>query len=379
MKREIFISTGESSGDNIGALLTAELRRRSRGIRITGFGGEKMAAAGARVDQSLLNGAVMALTGIFRHLSMFLSLLGGLKRKWKTRPPSAVVCIDFPGFNLRVARIAHRLGIPVYYYACPQVWAWGANRLLLIRRLVKRAFLILPFEQALYRSFGIDGRFVGHPLTESLPRKFPPRSAVLRKAGFDPRRPLCVILPGSRRGELEHHVPVLAGAMERVRTHPALRKAQWAVIAAPRMPNELFAPLVNAGAALVSDPGFHLRAHATLAWVSSGTATLELGLLGIPQAVIYRGGFLNYLAVRAVIKVKWVSLVNLILGREEVPELMQYSATPENLAEATRRVLLGRGARAKRVAVELRRAIGNLRPTREVAGTILGDLARRTQ
>jgi len=377
MKREIFISTGEVSGDNIGALLATELRRRSPGIRITGFGGEKMAAAGAQVDQSLLQGAVMALTGIFRHLAMFISLLNGMKKKWKSRPPNALVCIDFPGFNLRLARIAHGLGIPVYYYACPQVWAWGANRLLLIRRIVKRAFLILPFEQALYRSFGINGRFVGHPLTESMPKKLASRAVALKGAGLDPRRPLCVILPGSRRGELQHHVPVLAGAMKKVRNHPALRRAQWAVIAAPRMPRELFQPLVNAGAVLVSDPGFRLRAHAALAWVSSGTATLELGLLGIPQAVIYRGGFLNYLAVRAVIKVKWVSLVNLILGREEVPELMQYSATPANLAQATRQVLLGGGVKARRAAVELRRKIGQLRPTREVARTILADLSGR--
>jgi len=333
-----------------------------------------MAEAGAQVDRSLLRGAVMGWTGPLGHLGFYVSLLRRLRRRWTSRRPAAVVLVDFPGFNLRVARIAHRLGIPVYYFVCPQVWAWGAQRLITMRRLLRRAFLILPFEEPLYSAYGIDGRFVGHPLLETFPARIPPRRAVLKEFGLDPSRPLGILLPGSRPDELKRHVPLVAEAVRMAAVRPSLRRLQWAVVAAPGAQPQSFRALEGL-ARVVRDPSCRLRAQATLVWSASGTATLETGLLGVPQVVFYRTSALNAFIVLRILRVRRASLVNLILGKDAVPELLQSAATPRALVEATGRIL-GRGGRgrARARAVELCRLLGTGRASREVAASILADL-----
>ena len=293
-----------------------------------------------------------------------------------------MVLIDYPGFNLRLGTIAHRLGVPVFYYACPQVWAWAAGRLLLMRRILRRAFLILPFEQPLYRACGVRAGFVGHPILEVLPRRIESRRAALRRAGLDPRRPLLAMLPGSRGEEVRRHLPVFLDAVGRV---AARRKdLQCAIVAAPGLE-----PRIRAAAAaaprvkVVRDPRYAIRAAAAMAWTASGTSTLELGLLGIPQVVTYRGNWLNWTIARRLVKVPYVSLVNLILGRRAIAEYLQGAMRPEALVSETRRVL-GSGAAAARARREARELKGMLAPGREppsaaVARTILDDLrGRRT-
>jgi len=380
MSRRIFISTGEASGDAYGELLVRELRRLSPRVRIDGFGGRRMAAAGARVDGSLLRGSVMGLTGVFTHLKLFLSLLRRLRRRWSRRPPDAVVVIDFPGFNLRLARIAWRLGVPVYYYVCPQVWAWAPGRLLTMRAILRRTFPILPFEEPLHRAFGINASFVGHPLLEIMPRHVASRSRAFKAAGFDPRRPLLAVLPGSREEELRRHLPVLLEAAGTVLAWR--RNVQVAFISAPGMEGSLNAAIGGRawgrGARVLADADYAVRAAADFAWTASGTATLELGLLGVPQIVIYRWQWLNWEIARRVVKLPYVSLVNLILRREVISEYHQGAATPAALVEATRRRLGVRSARgkARSNARELRRLLAPSRGTASaaVARAVMADL-----
>jgi len=369
----IFVSAGETSGDLHAARMVRELRLRSRGLEVTGFGGPALAAAGARVDTILMRNAVMGLTGAVRHAALFSRLLSGLRRRWKARRPDAVVLVDFPGFNMRVAAIAHRAGIPAYYYICPQVWAWGSQRLITMRRILRRAFLILPFEEALYRGCGIRASYVGHPLTETVPGRLPAPGRALAAAGFGPRARFGVLLPGSRPVEVEQHLPVFLAA---ARLYG--RGMKWAVIAAPAVRDRVERIAAASGVPdvrVVQDPGFAVRSRASLALAASGTATLELGLLGVPQAVAYRWQWLNWIIASSLVKVRWVSLVNILLGREEVREFLQGAMTPVALAGEMRR-LGGPAARARAGARarRLRAMLGERRPSRMVAEALMVDL-----
>jgi lipid-A-disaccharide synthase len=369
----IFVSAGETSGDQHAARLVRELRLRSRGLEVAGFGGPALAAAGASVDMSLMRDAVMGWTGVVRHAALFSRLLSGLRRRWADRRPDAVVLVDYPGFNMRVAAIAHQAGVSAYYYICPQVWAWGSQRLITMRRILRRAFPILPFEEALYRGCGIRASYVGHPLTETVPRRFPAAGKVLAAAGLGRRARFGVLLPGSRPGEVEQHLPVF---LEAVRL--AGGGLEWVVIAATAVRDRvtrIAAASGVAGVRVAQDPGFALRSRASLALAASGTATLELGFLGVPQAVAYRGHWLNWTIARSIVKVRWASLVNLLLGREEVREFLQGAMTPGALAGEMRRLMAPAArVRARARARQLRSILGERRPSRMVAEALMADL-----
>jgi len=376
MSRTIFISAGEASGDLYGARLARELKARSPGLRLEAFGGPRLAAAGATVDPALSAGAVMGWTGAIRHLARFAAVLRTTRARWTRRPPAAVVLIDYPGFNLRLARVAHDLGIPAYYFICPQVWVWGANRLLVMRRVLRRTFPILPFEEQLHQAYGIRAVFLGHPLLDHMPSRIPPRGPALKAAGLDPRRPVALLLPGSRPDEIRRIFPLLLDAATTVaRRQPAL---QWVAVAAPGARPRLKAALdtfVNPGVRIVEDAGYGIRAHARFAWVTSGTATLELGLLGIPQIMVYRGSWLNVKIARLVITVPYVGLVNLIVHRGAMTELLQEAATPDALVQSAARLSTPRvAAVARALARELRTRLGAPGATGRVAAALLADL-----
>jgi len=377
MAGAIFISTGEASGDLYGALLARALFRRGSRIRVAGFGGIGMTAAGARVDPGLGQAGVMGLTGALRQASRMFRLLRQLKAEWRRLPPRALVLIDYPGFNLNLGTMASALGIPVYYFVCPQVWAWGSGRLLTMRRILRRAFPVLPFEEPLHQAFGIPSVFLGHPILDVIPRRFPPRREVMRRAGLDPARPLAILLPGSRNMELERLLPpMLAAARAIARRRPDM---QWAAIPAPGREDWLGARLAAAAppVKVVPDPGYGLRSAANMAWTASGTSTLELGLLGVPQVAVYRWNRLNWEIAKRVVRIPSVVLVNLILGRRAVGELLQGDATAGNLAREARRLLRpSAAARCRACAVELRERLGAPGAADRVARELLRDLSR---
>jgi len=318
----------------------------------------------------------MGWTGVLGNIAVYARLLRRTKSAWRRSPPDAVVLIDCPGFNLRIARMAHSLGIPVYYYVCPQVWAWGSGRLLLMRRILRMAFPVLPFEEALYRSFGIRVVYPGHPLREVVPSRFPARRTSLKRMGFDPARPLVVMLPGSRDEEISRHLSVFLRAA--VRLGLAGKAPQFAVVAAPGKAGRLRSMVAGAGVKVrvMEDPSYKLRACADLAWTASGTSTLELGLMGIPQILVYRGGWINWLVARIVIRVRHVGLVNLILGRSAVTEIIQWELREGVLHDISRAMLRDKRAAsdAAKTAAELDRRLSRKKASREVAASILSDL-----
>lgn len=327
-----------------------------------------MGSAGVRLVPFSLAEGLVGWTGVLGRLPEIASLFSRLRRGLKSAPPSAILLIDNPGFNLRVAKMAAGLGIPVYYYICPQVWAWGAQRLLKMRRFLTRAFPILPFEEPLFQAFGIRARFVGHPLLEVVPRP---------AAAPDRAKPWVLVLPGSRRDEISQHLPLMLEAGRRLaREKPGLG---WIVAATPETSGQVSEMARGSGLPnikVVSGADYALRSRPALCWTASGTATLEQGLLGVPQVVVYRMNPINWWIIRRMATVSHVCLVNLILGRQRVTELLQDDFTADALTAVSRRILRDGGAasRARQYGRELRDRLAGPGATKAVAETILKDL-----
>jgi lipid-A-disaccharide synthase len=323
----IFLSAGEPSGDMHGAALARALLRRWPEARLFGMGGARMAAAGVELLADLDRLAVMGFAEVVRDLPFFLALLRRVEREIRARQTDLVVPIDYPGFNMRLARRARRAGIPVLYYIAPQVWAWHRSRTRELARSADLLAVILPFEEPLFRAAGARVRFVGHPLLDD---DTPPtdRASFCGALGVDPARPLLALFPGSRRQEVGRHLELFAAAAERVRS--ARPEIQPIIAAPPGLPPEAYA-----GSGLPrSESARDVLAHATAALVKSGTGTLQAALAGVPFVIAYRTHPLTYLLARRLVRIEHIGLANLVAGERLVPEFVQDAATPDRLAAA---------------------------------------------
>jgi len=335
------ISCGEPSGDLYAAALVAELKKLSPGIAITGFGGDRLRAAGATLIGDFAGLSVTGLTEAVRVLPRSWRLYRELVRAATRERPDVFVPIDFPDFNLILARGLHKIGVPVVYYISPQLWAWRRARVRTIKRLVQRMLVIFPFEVPFYEQAQVPATFVGHPLVELAA---PPasRDAFLRAHGLDPARPVVALLPGSRGNELRALLPDL------VRTAALIVErapdAQFVLARAPHLHDELFDPLAQWTAAaprplVLEDHSDDILASADVALVASGTATVQAALHGCPMVVVYRLAPLTYRLGKPFVHVQTYAMVNLVAGRRVVPELIQDDFTPEAAAAEALRVL----------------------------------------
>jgi lipid-A-disaccharide synthase len=328
------VLTGEASGDRYGALLAAALRDVEPTIRITGIGGARMAAAGVDL---LFDADRIAVTGVIEVAAAFRSILGA----WRAarahllgERPDLVVLIDYPDFNLRFARVAHRSGIPVVYFVGPQVWAWRRYRVRQIARDVDQMLVILPFEEAFYRRHGVPAKFVGHPLVD-LVRRTLTRDEAARAIGLDPGRPVLGLLPGSRRNEVRSLLPCFLGAAAIVAGR--IPGVQFVLPAAAGVAeSEFTVPLAASAVPVRRVAGEFERVVAAcdVALVASGTATLETALLGVPLVIAYRVHRGTYALARALSSLDLVGLPNLILGRRAFAECIQRDCSPVPLAAA---------------------------------------------
>jgi lipid-A-disaccharide synthase len=262
-----------------------------------------------------------------------------------------LVLIDFPEFNLRLARFSKSLGIPVLYYVSPQIWAWRRNRVKQIARWVDHMAVIFPFETDFYERHGVKVSFVGHPLLEMV-KSNAERAETLTKLGLDPNRPVIALLPGSRRGEVTRHLPAMAEAAVDLSRE---RKAQFLCIRAPTIDGaELRSWLDRTGARMpiVEDDRYGAIQASDVAWTASGTATVEIALLGRPMIIVYRLSWLTYLIARWLVRVDHIGMVNLIAGQRLMPELIQRDVSPDRIAAETR-TLLDDPKRRARITAEL--------------------------
>jgi lipid-A-disaccharide synthase len=330
-ERRFLIAAGEASGDAHAARVVTALRALGP-CRVRGVTGPALDRAGAERVVPVGDLAVIGFSGVVARLPRIWSAYRRLLAEARAFRPHAAVLVDSPGFNFRLGPALRRLGIPVFYYIAPQVWAWHADRAAAMARWVDRLAVILPFEEELFRRAGVEARFVGHPLTEGLDTEVD-EVALRAEAGVPEGGALLGLLPGSRPQELHAHAPVMAAAARRLRAgRPGLVAA---LAVAPGLEREV-ARLGDAlaGVQVLEGRTRAIQAHAACCAVASGTATLETALFGTPEVIVYRTGWLNYAIARRVVRLSHIGLPNIVAGREVAPELIQGDLTAERLASA---------------------------------------------
>jgi len=375
---KVLVIAGEASGDLHAAGLVGELRALCPALRVYAVGGERLKAAGAEIILPSAELSVVGLFEVFSHLGPITKAYMKVRRWLSVNRPAALVLIDFPEFNLLMARHAKRVGIPVFYYISPQIWAWRRGRVRKIKRLVDRMAVILPFEQEFYRRYGMDVEFVGHPLLDSVKATMP-RGPFMEQHGINAGSRLVCLLPGSRQGEIARHLDMLTEAASMIRAGMQ-QPVAFCLPLAPGLPDRLKDTMAKrSGHAavdikVIDNDTYNALAASDLALAASGTVTLEAAILGTPMIVTYRVSPVSYRLGRRLIKVKWVSLVNLIANREVVPELLQDAATPENIARTALGLLRDREAmdRMKQEIGEATALLGQPGAARRAAALLCG-------
>jgi lipid-A-disaccharide synthase len=343
---KILLSAGEASSDMYAARLAKALRERT-GAEFFGMGGPSMAEAGVELIADYHEVAVVGIAEVLHKIPTVVRVQNLLAREAKKRGVNLAILVDSPGTHLGVARRLKNYGVPVGYFIGPQVWAWRAGRVRVVKRLVQRIVVIFPFEEKIYRNAGVPVNFVGHPLVDVV-HATATREELAAKHGLDPARPIVTLLPGSRRGEIARHYPTVIDACERLHHAMPGRGIQFVHAVAPN----LTAEFLNAHAhpkihiTRVEGETYNALAAADCAIVASGTATVEAALLGTPMVVIYRVSPVTAGILRHMIRTPFIGMVNLIAGRQVAPELIQDRFTAEAVEREVHNLLESEGARA---------------------------------
>lgn len=359
----IFIAAGEPSGDLHAARLMEQLRLCIPDVVFEGIGGPAMEMQGLRSMARLKDLAVSGFWEVARRYGFFRALLSRCKHHISTSRPAAFIPVDYPGFNLRLAQHARSLGIPVTWYIAPQLWAWGKNRGSTLANSVSLLLTVFPFEEAFFREFGIKSTYVGHPLLDDEVFTSMPAHNASTLALF----------PGSRKQELSHHINILRKMLPLLDT-----SIQPIVAAAASIDASLLAPLVDAGASVSTEPR-PLLANAGAGLLKAGTSTLEATLLGLPFATFYRTSAVSYALSRRMATVSSVTMANILLARNVVPEFLQSAATPQALAAAAHTLFTDKGQRdtLRAVSEEVRTLLGGPGAARRAAHAIATVVERR--
>jgi lipid-A-disaccharide synthase len=318
-----YILAGEASGDLHGANLMKAVKANDPNANFRCWGGDLMQQQGGVLVKHYRDLAFMGFVEVLMHLGTIFKNLSFCKNDILSYKPDVLILIDYPGFNLRIAEFAKNKGIKVFYYISPQIWAWKQDRVHKIKKIVDKMAVILPFEEAFYNKFDYKVHFVGHPLLDAIsarqPRKLP--------SDISNGKPVIALLPGSRKQEISKLLPLMLGVVKNFPSH------QFVVAGAPSIPQGYYNSLIGrAPVTILHNETYTLLENAEAALVTSGTATLETALFGVPEVVCYTGSTLSYYIAKKLIKVKYISLVNLIMDREIVKELIQMEVTLENIS-----------------------------------------------
>ena len=369
------LSAGEASGDLHGGTLCRALGELEPGVRLIGMGGGHMAAAGMEVLADPTGQAAVGTSEALGRIPALYRTYRALVERLRTERPRALVLIDFPEFNLRLARHARRVGVPVVYFIPPQLWAWRRGRVRQMARRVSRVLAVFPFEPPIYEQARVPVEFVGHPLLDVLPLDLT-RDEARRRIGADPGHSLIGLLPGSRREEVERLLPPMLDAARRLAAADGRRR--FVLGLAPTVtPEQAEAHLRHAAAGpaveLVRGRTYELMAAADALLIASGTATLEAALLGTAMVLCYRASRTTEIMARLLARVRWIGLPNLVAGRAVVPELVQGQVTGARLAaEATRLLEDPVAGTAQRAAFkDLRARLGEPGVGRRAARAVL--------
>lgn len=363
-----YIIAGEASGDLHASNLVAEIKKKDKKAEFRGFGGDLMKAQGVELVKHYRMMAYMGFVEVAVNLRKVLGNIAQCKKDMVDYQPDAVILVDYPGFNLRMAKFAHEKGLKVFYYISPQVWAWKRRRVKKIKQSVDKMLVILPFEEAFYKRYGIDVTYVGNPLLDEL-AKFGTanRSIFLRQNSLGEKREIIALLPGSRKQEVKRMLPVM------LKMVPRFPNYQFVVAGVSSLDKDFYRGIMGkTDAFFVENQTYELLQNSSAALVTSGTATLEAALFTVPEVVCYKATGFSYLLAKWMIKVKFISLVNLVMDREVVKELIQNDLTEDNIATELE-LLLHNGKRQRQLLEdydELRERLGNVGASEKAAAII---------
>lgn len=365
-----YIIAGEASGDLHGSNLVASIRQKDPNAKIRAWGGEKMRRNGANVVKNYHDLAFMGFVEVLMNLKTILKNFNICKKDITEFNPDALILIDYPGFNLKIAKWAKKKGFKVFYYISPQVWAWKRRRVYTIKKVVDKMLCILPFEKKFYDNYDVDCQFVGHPLLDEIAKVEPvDRNKFYKANRLNPKKEVIALLPGSRKQEISRMLTVM---LEVVKMFP---NYQFVVACAPSLPLSYYKKIIGekSNVRLVINRTYQLLQLSSAAIVTSGTATLETALLDVPEVVCYKANRISYIIARQLAKVKYICLVNLIMDRLVVKELIQNDMTSSNIRDELQS-LLNSSKRQKKLLEdyeELKYVLGNAGASDRAAETII--------
>lgn len=370
-----YIIAGEASGDLHGSNLVASLRTQDPEAKIRAWGGEKMRRNGANVVKNYHELAFMGFVEVLMNLRTILKNFSFCKKDITEFNPDAIILIDYPGFNLKVAKWAHKKGYKVFYYISPQVWAWKRRRVYKIKKVVDKMLCILPFEKKFYDSYNVDCQFVGHPLLDEIAKVNPvDKNKFYKSNRLNPKKEIIAMLPGSRKQEVSRMLTVMLDVVKQFPNY------QFVIACAPSLPVSYYKEIIGdrANVRLVVNRTYQLLQLSSAAMVTSGTATLETALFDVPEVVCYKANKISYIIARQLAKVRFICLVNLVMDREVVKELIQNDLTANNVANELKS-LLASSKRQKKLLEdyeELKAVLGNAGASDKAAETIIANVKK---
>ena len=331
-----YIIVGEASGDLHASNLIKEIKKKDAQANIRAWGGDLMAAQGATIVKHYRELAFMGFAEVLMNLPTILSNIKNCKKDIESFQPDVLILVDYPGFNMRMAKWAHQQSLKVVYYISPQVWAWKKGRVHQIKEYVDQMIVILPFEKDFYATYNYEVSYVGHPLLDALPTVAKNHQDFIDKHQLGDQ-PMIALLPGSRKQEISKMLGVMLTQI------PLFPDYQFVIAGAPGINDSFYTDIINKlDVHIVMDETQALLQHSHAALVTSGTATLETALIGVPEVVCYKGNRISYEIAKRIVSIKYISLVNLIMDKEVVKELIQSEFNNKNLQQELQKILSGK-------------------------------------
>lgn len=328
-----YLIAGEASGDLHASNLMKEIKKEDTEALFRYLGGDLMIEQGGSCAKHYKETAYMGFVDVFMHLPSILKNIKRVKQDILNFKPDVVILVDYPGFNLRIAEFAHNAGLKVFYYISPKIWAWKQSRVHKIKRYIDTLFIIFPFEKDFYKKFDYPVEYVGNPIMDAIDFRKPDTEAFKKEYALDDRK-IVALLPGSRKREIEHNFPIM------LKTAEQFPNLQFLVAGAPSLDRSFIEKFITQpNVKLLYNQTHEVLRKADAALVTSGTATLETAILNIPEVCCYKGDTLSYHIAKKLIKVKFISLVNLVMEKEVIKEYIQFDMTVEKLSEELNKLL----------------------------------------
>ncbi|MBI4845357.1 MAG: lipid-A-disaccharide synthase [Candidatus Omnitrophica bacterium] len=376
MEKHIIIVAGEPSADMHAASLVLKLKQSCPDLRISGIGSTQMREAGVEILIDLAQYAIIGFIEVLKHYNIFKAAFNRILKEIAAKKPHAVILIDYPGFNLRLAKRIKKdfPEVKIIYYISPQIWAWGKKRIHMIKQVVDKMLVIFEFEQTLYRENNIDAEFVGHPLIEHIHLK-KGRKELLEQIGLFEQDLLISLLPGSREIEVKRILPVMLESAKLL--YKKMPQAKFIILKASNIKNELIKNLIrqylDLPLTVIENDTYEYLHISSFAWVCSGTATLETAIINTPMLIVYKTSLLTWLISRLLIKLPFIGLVNIVAQRKIVPEFIQFQAKKKPITEKTIQILQNKQEllKIKGKLLVVKEKLGNKQASKSAAQIIL--------